>query len=233
MSWTDAFRAALPPALIALAITLLRLAGELRGWSETWFSRETGGLLPAGLAGVLVGITWLALPFGAWFAWKLARSGVARPKAGRAIGIAALAIVVLYGGTRLVRLFSLPFAGFLLAIWTAGVLAAVVAWQAWPALGRVLLAYGVLSRAAVALVMLLAMHGRWGTHYDYADSPGVRELPFWTSYLMLAFVPQLVFWVAYTVVVGMLTGAVVGAAVRTYGVSREGTVGTRHGEGRG
>jgi hypothetical protein len=212
MSWKDAFRAALPPAAIALAVTLLRLAGELRGWSEAWFSRAPGGLVPAGLASVLVGITWLALPFGAWFAWRLARAGGARPPFGRALGIAALALVVLYGGTRLVSAVSLPFAGFLLLIWTAGVAAAILAWQAWPALGRVLLAYGVLSRAVVALVMLLAMHGRWGTHYDYADSPGVREMPFWTAYLMLAFVPQLVFWVAYTVVLGMLAGAVVVAA---------------------
>ena len=229
MSWKDAFRAALPPALGALAVTLLRLAGELRGWSEAWFSRATGGLVPASLASVLVGITWLALPFGAWFAWRLARAGVARPAAGRAVVIAALALVVLYGGTRLVTLLGLPFAAFLLLIWTAGVVAAILAWQAWPALGRMLLAYGLLSRATVALVMLLAMHGRWGTHYDYGDSPGVREMPFWTAYLMLAFVPQLVFWVAYTVVLGMLGGTLAGALEPKWGARRE-TVRTEAGE---
>ena len=47
-SLRDAFRMALPPALIALAVTLLRLAGELRGWSEAWFSRATSGLVPEG-----------------------------------------------------------------------------------------------------------------------------------------------------------------------------------------
>jgi hypothetical protein len=92
-----------------------------------------------------------------------------------------------------------------------GVLAAILSWQAWPALGRVLLAYGLLSRGVVALVMLLAMQGRWGTHYDYADMPRVLEMPFWTAYLMFAFIPQLVFWVAYTVVLGMLAGTVVAA----------------------
>jgi len=214
MSWRDAFRTALPPALIALVVTLLRLAGELQGWSEAWFSRATSGLVPVGAVSWLVGITWLALPFGAWFAWRLARSGAPTPRAGRAVALAVLALVVLYGGTRLVGLLGLPFAPFLLAIWTAGVAAAIVAWQAWPALGRVLLAYGLLSRAAVALVMLLAMQGRWGTHYDYADAPGVRELPFWTAYLTLALVPQVVFWVAYTVVVGMLVGTVVAAVLQ-------------------
>jgi hypothetical protein len=209
MSWRDAFRAALPPALVALAVTLLRLAGELRGWSEAWFSRATSGLLPAGAASWLVGITWLALPFGAWFAWRLLRSGTATPRAGRAVLVVAVALVVLYGGTRLVGRLGLGFPAFLLAIWTVGVLAAVLAFQAWPALGRVLLAYGLLSRAVVALVMFLAMRGRWGTHYDYADVPRVQELPFGTAYVMLAFVPQLVFWVAYTIVVGMVAGAAV------------------------
>lgn len=212
MSWRDAFRAALPPAGIALAVTLLRLAGELRGWSEAWFSRGTSGLVPVGAVSWLVGITWLALPFGAWFAWRLARSGAATPRAGRAVVVATLALVVLYVGTRLVR--PLGFPAFLLAIWTVGVLAAVLAWQACPALGRVLLAYGLLSRAVVALVMLLAMRGRWGTHYDYADVPRVLELPFWTAYVLFAFVPQLVFWVAYTIVLGMLAGAAVAALGR-------------------
>jgi hypothetical protein len=212
MSWKDAFRAALPPALVALAVTLLRLAGELRGWSETWFSRATGGLVPESAVGWIVGITWLALPFGAWFAWRVARSGLPNPRPGRALLIAVLAIVVLFGGGRLLSMVRIGFPAFLFAIWAVAVLAAVVAWRAWPALGRVLLAYGLLSRAVVAIVMFLAMRGQWGTHYDYADSPGVREMSFWTAYLSLAFVPQLVFWVAYTIVLGMLAGAVVVAA---------------------
>lgn len=213
-SWRDAFRMALPPALIALAVTLLRLAGELGGWSEVWFSRATGGLVPVGAVSWLVGITWLALPFGAWLAWSLVRSGAARPRAGRAGLVAVLALVVLYGGTRLVSLLRLGFPAFLLVVWTVGVLAAVLAWQAWPALGRVLLAYGLLSRAVVALVMLLAMRGRWGTHYDYADMPRVLELPFAHAYLMFAFIPQLVFWVAFTIVLGMLAGTLVRALGR-------------------
>ncbi len=212
MSWKDAFRTALPPALVALVMTLLRLAGELRGWSETWFSRATGGLVPASALSWIVGITWLALPFGAWFAWRLARSGLPKPRAGRAVVAAVLGIVLLYGGGQLLSVVRIGFPAFLLAIWGVAVLAAIVAWQAWPALGRVLLAYGVLSRAVVAVVMLLAMRGQWGTHYDYADEPGVRELPLGTAYLLFAFLPQLVFWVGYTIVLGMLAGAVLVAA---------------------
>ena len=34
------------PALISLAVTLLRLTGELKHWSTRWFSPETGGIDP-------------------------------------------------------------------------------------------------------------------------------------------------------------------------------------------
>jgi hypothetical protein len=215
VSERGAFRMAFVPGLIALAVTLLRLAGERLSWSEALFSRATGGLVPAGGLSWLVGITWLALPFGAWFGWRLRRQDPASTPAARAIGMAALALVVLYGGSRLLPLFGLGFPGFLFAIWTLGVAAAVVAWRAWPTLGRVLVAYGLLSRVVVALVMLLAMRGQWGTHYDYADMPGVRELPFWTAYVMFALVPQVVFWVAYTVVLGMVAGTVSAALLRS------------------
>jgi hypothetical protein len=205
---------ALPPALIALAVTLVRLAGELLGGPEAWFSRTTSGLLPIGAVSWLVGITWLALPFGAWLAWRLLRSGEAPASAGRAVLVAVAAVALLYAGTRLVPRLRPGFPGFLIAIWTVGVLAAVLAWAAWPALARVLLAYGLLSRAVVALVMLLAMHGRWGTHYDYADVPRVHELPFATAYLAFGFIPQMVFWVAYTVVLGMASGTTTAAVGR-------------------
>ena len=40
------------PAVITLAVTLLRLVGELQHWSPRFFSREAGG------AFALVGIVW-------------------------------------------------------------------------------------------------------------------------------------------------------------------------------
>ena len=52
------------PSLITLAVTLLRLVGELQNWPSVLFSREAGG----GLA--IIGITWLALVFGVYFALK-------------------------------------------------------------------------------------------------------------------------------------------------------------------
>lgn len=55
----------LPPALITLAVTLLRLASELGGAPAWLASNEAGG------PGALLGITWLPLFFGPWFALKL------------------------------------------------------------------------------------------------------------------------------------------------------------------
>ena len=54
------------PLLISIALTLLRLAGELGHWSVAWFSPATGGILPSGWSWV-VGITWLPALFGPYF----------------------------------------------------------------------------------------------------------------------------------------------------------------------
>src|SRR5262249_36648034 len=62
------------PALISLAVTLLRLTGELEHWSPKWFSSETGGIAPSGMSW-LIGISWLAVPFGAYFGFRLVAAG--------------------------------------------------------------------------------------------------------------------------------------------------------------
>ena len=56
------------------------------------------------------------------------------------------------------------------------------------------------SAAPLALVSLLVTRLRLA-----------GELRGWTAYFGAAFIPQLVFWVAFTVVTGMLAGTVVAA----------------------
>ena len=46
------------PALLTLAITIVRLVGELKHWPAPWFSNAAGG------GGALVGISWLPILFG-------------------------------------------------------------------------------------------------------------------------------------------------------------------------
>src|SRR5262249_60358643 len=79
----------LVPAIITLAVTALRLVGELQHWDEHFFNRAGGGL------GAIVGIVWLIFIFGAWFAVKLVRAGEGPSSIGRPFGYTVLAIVVM------------------------------------------------------------------------------------------------------------------------------------------
>jgi hypothetical protein len=88
------------------------------------------------------------------------------------------------------------------------VVAAIIQLPGWPGLFKALLAYGFASRIPVALIMLLAMSGNWGTHYDYVGMPPEFQMPLVPKYFWLAFFPQLVFWVGFTIVIGSLTGVI-------------------------
>jgi hypothetical protein len=197
----------LVPAIVSLAVTLLRLVGELQGWSPVFFSRAAGG------GGAIVGISWLVLVFGAWFGWKLAKAGAGPAGVGRGLGLTLLALVILpVLGVVASRLKLDPLGRGTLVIYVVGSVAALaVGLQAWPALGRTLLAYAFAARIPVALLMLVAIFGNWGTHYDvppYPDFPAMAPLVKW---LYIGFLPQLTIWIAFTVVVGSLFGIVAAA----------------------
>lgn len=90
------------PALISLGVTLWRLTGELLRWSETWFNPEAGGF------GALVGITWLAPIFGAYFGMGLVEQGDEPRSWTRALVLSLLGNVILFGGERCSPSFSRP-----------------------------------------------------------------------------------------------------------------------------
>ena len=199
------------PAAISLLVTLLRLAGERAGLSEAWFSTATQGIVPSGMTW-LVGITWLAAPFGAYFGWRLARAGQGPGSKGRALAVSLAGAAIAVLGLLVWRPpFSFP--GFLFYVWSVMAIAAAVQFLAWPALARTTVVYGLLARIPVAIVMLLAMRGGWNTHYDYKGIDFAQTLPLWPRFVYLALVPQLVFWVGFTVVVGTLVGSLTALAV--------------------
>jgi len=206
MSGRDTLRLIRGPSLVALGVTLLRLIGERGHWSERWFSPATGGIVPQGMSW-LFGITWLAIPFGAYFGLRLARAGEGPLRPWRAVAwpLAGLGVVLVVG--RLAWRLPLPFPPILIVIWLVMAVAAALAWVGWPALGRTLLAYGLASRLPVVVVMLFAMRGNWGTHYDYVGVPFALQLSFWPRFFWLAFFPQLVFWVGFTILIGTLAGS--------------------------
>jgi hypothetical protein len=216
----------LVPALITLAVTLLRLVGELQGWSPVLFNRGTQTWSPS-----LVGIVWLVPVFGAWFGWKLTRAGSGPRSLGRAVGLelAALAVLPLAAflapkaGIVPERMWrpnvplteSLTILSVFVAVFIVGIAIGI---RAWPALGRTLLAYGLAARVPVALLMLVAMLGNWGTHYDARPSypPQMSTLAWWVT---LGLAPQLSFWIWYTIGFGALFGIVAAAIARRRGTA--------------
>ena len=214
----------LVPALITLAVTLLRLVGELQGWSPALFNRGDKSFSPS-----LVGIVWLVPVFGAWFGWKLTRAGSGPRSLGRAFGLtlASIAVLPLFlflapkagilperlwrPNVPLTESFTIVFVAFAIVGLAIGILA-------WPALGRTLLAYGLAARIPVALLMLVAMQGNWGTHYDARPSypPQMSALGWWFG---IGLVPQLFFWIHVTIVLGALFGIAAAAVARRRGTA--------------
>ena len=200
------------PALLTLAITVLRLAGERLGWPARWFSNAAGG------GSALVGIVWLVPVFGAWFGYRLARAGRAPARPGRALVLHLLGVVVFLAAF-LKGIPALPLAtdtragliAQILAMGAAAALALPWAWLGWPALATTSLLYALLARVPVVVITWLGLHAAWGTHYekfgprDYAGFTP-NEAAFWLGFT------QLTIWPAFTLVFGGLCGTLVAIA---------------------
>jgi hypothetical protein len=195
------------PAVITLGITLLRLIGELAHWSPLFFSPAPGG----GLA--IVGISWLPLIFGPYFAVKLARSGHGASNVWKTFGLCVLGMAIMAAGIVLLVVPGFKFPGKQILAILLIVLAPTLVTLGWPALFKTLLAYGFAARIPVAVLMFFALRGHWGTHYD-ALNPSLRvPASFFREYMMVAFLPQMVMWIAFTVLVGTFFGTIVTALV--------------------
>jgi hypothetical protein len=59
--------------------------------------------------------------------------------------------------------------------------------------------------------MLLALRGHWGTHYDALPPDYAAPTSFFSQYMVIAFLPQMVVWIAFTILVGALIGTLVTA----------------------
>ncbi len=207
---SNAGRMILIPSIITLAVTLLRLIGELKHWNETFFKSGYGG------SGAVVGITWLALIFAVYFALKLRKAGYGLQSKGKAIGLSILALVLFVGGTFTIfketgGLQSTLLLVVGLVVITAGI---CVMRSAWPAYWNVMMGYAIAARIPVIVVMYLGMKGNWGTHYD-ALPPKEVFSSFASQFAQLALVPQVFFWIPFTVVLCGLIGVIVAAIGKT------------------
>jgi hypothetical protein len=199
------------PALITLGITILRLVGELEHWPKPWFSAAAGG------GGAIVGISWLPIIFGPYFALRLAGAGDGPSSVGKAVGWALGGLVVLVIGGVLAGVTAthpsiLTGLAFLVML-----VAAFVARIGWRSLGNSLLAYAFAARIPVVIVMFLAMQGNggqgWGTHYD-APPPNFPPHTFAAKFLYIGVLPQLTLWIGWTVAVGSILGIIIAAIAR-------------------
>lgn len=200
-------RLILIPSVISLAITLIRLVGELQEWPSALFNKQPGG------AGSIIGITWLAPIFGVYFALKLAGAGEGPDDRGRAIRLSIIGLALMVGGLiAIFAKFSFPgkeAIGLLLIV-------AAVAFQyaAWPKLFKTLLAYAYAARIPVAILMFFAIRGNWGTHYDLVRPDFNVTESFWPRYFQIAVLPQMILWIAFTIVTGSLFGSIAAAISR-------------------
>lgn len=196
----------LVPALITLGITILRLVGELQGWSPALFNKSAGG------GAALIGIAWLPIIFGPWFAWQLVREGSGPASSGRALLVHVGALLVFIAAAiAFGRVFSGNGMLQLVAMTLAAYVALFIASKAWPSLFKTLLSYAFAARIPVVIVMLLAILGSWGTHYD-ALPPGPDGAPFAAMspivrWFWIGLLPQFGGWIAYTVIVGGIFGS--------------------------
>ena len=190
------------PAVITLAITVLRLIGEMQHWSKVWFNPDAGG------GGAVIGIVWLVPIFGIYFAVKLSSAGDGPASAGRAALSALLGVAIVVGGFALAFTVSQPgLLGAQLTLGIAAVFATILQHRAWPALFKMLLAYGYAARIPVTVIMFFAIRGSWRTHYDGPPPGFPTDISWFPKFILIGVLPQLVFWVAFTVIVGTLFGA--------------------------
>jgi hypothetical protein len=196
------------PALITLGITILRLVGELEHWPKPWFSAAAGG------GGAIIGISWLPIIFGPYFALKLAGAGDGPSSVGKAVGFAVLGLVVLVLGIVLAGATFAHHPGLALVAFLVMLVAAFIPGIGWRSLGNTLLAYAFAARIPVVIVMFLAMRGNggqgWGTHYDAVEST-FAQATFARKFFYMAFLPQMTGWIGWTVVVGSILGTIVAA----------------------
>ena len=190
--------------LITLAITIIRLIGELQHWNSALFNPSAGG----GFAPI--GIVWLVPILGIYFALKLNAAGMGPRSLGQVFLFVVIALAVIIAFFAIGSALKLPPGGPAFAVVGAvsAIIAILIMQRPWPALFRTLLAYGYAARIPVAILMIFAIQGNWGTHYDVAPNADFPAMPWLEKWFLIGAIPQLIGWIAFTVMIGSLFGAI-------------------------
>ncbi len=197
------FRLILIPSIITLAVTLLRLVGELRHWPKILFNADAGG------GGSIVGISWLAFIFAIYFAIRIHNEHRPIESTGRAFGYTFLALAIFIAG-EFVFVFALQSKNrpLILASCLICLVALLAMRRGWRAYWDVMVAYALAARIPVVIVMFFAIRGDWGTHYDVSPPFQSMFTSWFTKFLKIGAMPQLFSWIPFTVVFCGLFGVI-------------------------
>jgi hypothetical protein len=161
-----------------------------------------------------VGISWLPIIFGPYFALKLAGASDRPSSAGKAIGFAFLGLVLLFLGGWVAEVSFAHHPNVALIGPLLMLASAFIPGIGWRSLGNTLVAYAFAARIPVLIVMFLAMRGNgglgWGTHYDVVG-PTFAHASFARKFFYMAILPQMTLWVGWTVIVGSIIGVIIAA----------------------
>ncbi len=197
------------PAILTLAVTIVRLVGELNGWSPLLF-----GTASADGPKAIIGISWLIFVFGLWFGFRVQRSSAGLAKPGKTLLCCLLPIAILFGGFALsekLGLVSMPTPeapgevkglGWFLGISAVAALTSIVIWAR---IGVILLVYSLLARLPVVVVTWFALERGWETHHVKLP-PEFTAPPADERFFVLA-MPQVTFWPVLTIVFGTVMAA--------------------------
>ena len=161
-------RLVLVPALVTLALTQLRLTGDLLGWSEMGLPFE---------------IAWLVPLFGAYFALQLQKVDGSAPSAARVLRGTLLPLALFIAGLILLRRTSGGM-GLL------SLIAVILVRRTWPRFGNTLLTYAFAARLPVIVTMLAATLGGWDTVFDVSPynmlAGRLPQLTVWFAFTVVA-----------------------------------------------
>lgn len=192
---------------VTLAVTLVRLLGELQGWDPRWFG--SSGSVPGGL----FGIVWLVPIFGFLFGRRLAQAGSSPPfLSGFFVPMFAWLLLLGTSGLILTTFEGEELREKLRYVLLGGPVLALLGVIAWPRAFCINLAYAVLARSPVVVVQFLDVKNGWQTHYGKfpARLPAMAA----DERLWLLGLTQCSFWLPFTVLLGGGFAALGAATVR-------------------
>ena len=197
------------PTVVTLAINLARFATEISGVVTT----ASGG------AAHPLGIGWLPFAFGGWFAFRLTQTGRG-PDVQHAViasfaALAILVVAILVGlGSAAARTGDFgSLRGRVVVIAGVAAVLAVFASLVWRRLAYCLLIYAIPARLTVLVFTLVAALGGFDTHYTKLGPAGI-ELESVAETMLATSFAQIVFWIPYTILSGLLAGTLIHRIVR-------------------